>query len=133
MDLDRYKREMDKLRVGIQSFEKQLEDQQKRHNDAVALKDGLANLETFAATVARGLENLTFEERQALLRLLVERATILENKLIRIELAIPLDGPNLSVGLRPQGGDAAVYGGSIGHGRGLTRFIAEFRRSRPIK
>ena len=40
--------------------------------------------------MSEGLDHLTFEERQQLLRLLVERVTVREDR-IRVETIIPMD------------------------------------------
>ena len=58
------------------------------------------DLRAFCDSVNSGLDNLTEEERQKLLRLLVERVTI-ERKSIRIELAVPLDNPQAVYRLCP--------------------------------
>ena len=55
-----------------------------------------------------GLDQLGFEEKQALLRLLVERIVVEGNK-VTIEAIIPLDDkPGALVLLRPPGGNASV-------------------------
>ena len=63
-------------------------------------RDVLAKLETFCQTVAKGLDKLTFEEKQVLLRLLVENVVI-ENDKVRVDTIITLkEGPE-PVALRP--------------------------------
>ncbi len=47
-------------------------------------------LGNFCRTVSTGLDNLTFEEQQKILRLVVHRAIIKDKSNICIELAIPL-------------------------------------------
>ena len=64
--------------------------QQRRWND----------LQAFCDSVKVGLGNLADDERQRLLRLLLERVTI-NGKSIRIELAVPLDDPQAVYRLRP--------------------------------
>ena len=58
------------------------------------------DLTAFCGSISSGLNNLTEDERQKVLRLLIERVTIKSN-LIRIELAIPLDEPQNVSRLRP--------------------------------
>ena len=58
------------------------------------------DLQAFCNSIKKGLSNLAEDERQNLLRLLVERVTINPN-LIRIELAVPLDDPQAVYRLRP--------------------------------
>ncbi|MFQ6029159.1 MAG: recombinase family protein, partial [Dehalococcoidia bacterium] len=58
------------------------------------------DLKAFCDTVKLGLSKLTEDERQKLLRLLVERVTI-KGKSIRIELAVPLGEHPDVYGLRP--------------------------------
>ena len=48
----------------------------------------LQYLQTFCHTVAEGLDGLSFEERQELLRLVVDQVTV-ENETVRIETVIP--------------------------------------------
>ena len=58
------------------------------------------DLQAFCDSVSVGLDNLNEDERQRLLRLLIERVTI-NGKSIRIELAVPLDAPQAVSRLRP--------------------------------
>ena len=58
------------------------------------------DLRAFCDSVSAGLSNLNDDERQRLLRLLLERVTI-TGKSIRIELAVPLDDPQAVYRLRP--------------------------------
>jgi hypothetical protein len=53
-------------------------------------RNALEGLETFCKSVADGLEAMTFEERQQLLRLLIEKVTV-EDGQVRIETIIPTD------------------------------------------
>lgn len=101
IDLTQYKAEMDKVRAIKQEREKQLAELSNEAQRQEMQRGAMANLETFCHTVKDGLDNLTFEERQSLLCLLIESAIIRENK-IRIEVVLPFDGPNHSVGLCPQ-------------------------------
>ena len=54
----------------------------------------LAHLERFCHQVSKGLTSLTFDERQQLLRLVIERITV-ENGVARIDTVIPPDQDNL--------------------------------------
>jgi len=58
------------------------------------------DLRAFCDSVSAGLSNLNADERQRLLRLLLERVTI-NGKSIRIELAVPLEDPQAVYRLRP--------------------------------
>jgi site-specific DNA recombinase len=59
------------------------------HQDREA-RNALEGLETFCKSVVGGLEAMTFEERQQLLRLLIEKVTVEEGR-VRIETIIPTD------------------------------------------
>ena len=90
MELDRYKIEMDKLREGrngLEELENQLGQRASQEQDA---KAGLRYLQEFCNRVSEGLGNLNFEDRQKLLRLVVERITVEDNR-VRIETIIPPD------------------------------------------
>jgi hypothetical protein len=92
VDLGRYKAEMDKLRerrVGLDQAKKAL--LQQSHNEQEG-RQALGHLEEFCHNVAQGLESLTFEERQQLLRLVVELVTV-ENGTAKIETIIPTAEP----------------------------------------
>jgi len=53
-------------------------------------KSSVEHLERFCGEVVSGLDVLTFEERQKLLRLVVERTIVKDNR-VRIETVIPTD------------------------------------------
>jgi len=91
MELGEYKARMDELRERKQRLEKQLADLEHLAECQARQKDVLTRLEAFCETVARGLESLTFEERQQLLRLVVERIVVEDGK-VRVDGIIPLDG-----------------------------------------
>jgi len=88
MDLTRYKREMDRLRARIRELEGISRDLDRKSALEQEAQSGLQYLQTFCHTVAEGLENMSFEERQELLRLMVDRVTV-ENETVRIETIIP--------------------------------------------
>ena len=60
-----------------------------REQDAEREAGNLASFEAFVAEIAKGLDNLTFEEEQELLRLVVDHATVRGNR-VQIAVAIPL-------------------------------------------
>ena len=62
------------------------------------LNSAMENFQNYCDAIRSGLSNLTGEERQEILRLLVERVTINED-IVRIELAIPFN-PKLVYSLR---------------------------------
>ena len=94
MELDRYKGDMKKLkqrREDLEKCAKGLDQRQQREQDSRA---ALEHLEQFCRHVSQGLDVLTFEERQQLLRLVVESVTV-ENGRVRVETVIPTRGDNL--------------------------------------
>jgi hypothetical protein len=60
----------------------------------------LAQLEAFYERVAQGLENLNFEERQKLLRFVVD-CVVVNGQRISIEGIIPMQGGTPEVALSP--------------------------------
>ena len=88
MDLERYKREMDGLRVRRRELEAMGRDLERKEKQAQAESSNLEHLESFCARVADGLDRMTFSERQNLLRLLVERITV-EDGNVRVDTIIP--------------------------------------------
>ena len=101
MGLERYKAEMEKLKgrtAGLERIQRELErrgEQERNRHEA------LGHLERFSAQVSSGLDAMTFEERQQLLQLVVERITV-ENGLARIETVIPT-GPDGNLRTRHPG------------------------------
>ena len=88
MDLDRYKVEMAKLGLRKKELERAAQDITGREQQEMDGRKGLKQLERFCQDIARGLEEMTFEERQRLLRLVIERITV-ENGSVHIETVIP--------------------------------------------
>ena len=88
MDLEHYKLEMDRLKAQRQELENSnLEiDRLARHE--TDSRKSLSHLESFCRQVATGLESMEFDEKQQLLRLLVDRITV-ENGGVKIEAVIP--------------------------------------------
>ncbi|MBM3947029.1 MAG: hypothetical protein FJ315_06490, partial [SAR202 cluster bacterium] len=91
LELAEFKAKMGQLRDQAQQVEKQLGELDRRSQQQGQQERVLALLETFCETVARGLDNLTLEERQELLRLLVEQITVQDGR-VRVQGIIPLDG-----------------------------------------
>ena len=90
MELDRFKYEMEKLRrrrSGREGLEDRLKRRVKEGHDA---KAGLHYLEESCDRVSTGLVSLSFQDRQKLLRLIVELITVGDNR-VRIETIIPPD------------------------------------------
>ena len=88
VDLERYKAEMEKLReerVGLERLAQDIDRRERQQQDS---RGAIDHLERFCSQVAQGLETMTFEERQQLLRLVVEGITV-ENDLVRVETVIP--------------------------------------------
>jgi len=102
MELLRYKVKMEELRDKQKQIENRMAEAEQGEGQRLKDQEAFAHLETFCETVSRGLYNLTFEEKQELLRLLVERITIKEGK-VRVETIISMDDRSVEyVGLRPQ-------------------------------
>ena len=108
MELPLYKSQMDRIRERRQQLEQSLSDVEKRKQLWQVEQQALTRLESFTEMVSEGLEGLTFEEKQKLLRLVVEKIVVEEGK-VRVEAIIPLDDTSGDlVGLRPPGADASV-------------------------
>ena len=95
------KEEMGKLKCREEGLQGQHEVLERRHREHLSIRDGLAHLEAFCGQVSQGLENLSFQERQKLLRLVVDRI-VLDEQRVRIEAAIPLGSPGDFANLRPR-------------------------------
>jgi len=100
LELPQFKEEMDKLRSRRRALERQQQDIERQRKEQVQAQDILARLESFCQRVSLGLDHLTFEERQKLLRLLVDRIVV-DGQKIRIEGVIPLSGYQPETVLRP--------------------------------
>ena len=117
MELPDYKQRMDQIREDRRRLEGQMASLEKRRNLQDSHQEALARLENFCENISIGLEHLAFEEKQALLRLLVERITV-EGGRIRIEAAIPLgQRPTESSRLRPPSGNPKVADSAFGGNR----------------
>jgi site-specific DNA recombinase len=90
MELDRYKREMDKLRGRRAELEAATEETERRVRREEDGQNALQHIERFCHKISRGLQRLTLEERQQLLRLVVERVTLIDGR-VRVETIIPVD------------------------------------------
>jgi site-specific DNA recombinase len=89
MDLTRYKLEMDRLRArskGLEGFSHDLDQRSDYERDS---KSALRHLESFCHRVADRLVNMSFEERQELLWLVVDRINV-ENGTARIDTVNPI-------------------------------------------
>jgi len=100
IDLPRLKEEMGKLKARREQLERQRQDLDRAARHQADAADALERLDAFCQRVAKGLQSLTFEERQKLLRLLVDRIVV-GRQSVRIEGIIPLDRPNMRGVLRP--------------------------------
>ncbi len=88
MDLQRYKAQMEKLAAERKGLERVANDIERRAGEQEHSRSALDQIETFCGQVYQGLDNLTFEEKQQLLRLVVERVTVDTGK-VTIETVIP--------------------------------------------
>ena len=89
MDLARYKAEIGKLAHRRRELDGMGKDVERRAKQADASRQALAQLEAFCGQVSLGLEAMTFQERQQLLRLVVEGITV-KDGWARIETIIPI-------------------------------------------
>ncbi len=90
MDLNRYKTEMDRLANRRKELEGMQQDIEQRSTQEDSSRHALEQLEGFCDQVRVGLETLTFDERQQLLRLVVEGITVTDGRVI-VETVIPTD------------------------------------------
>ena len=88
MDLKRYKTEMDKLRARTKELNGTSRDLRRRAEKEQGTERALEHLETFCHRIGQGLDDMSFEERQDLLRLEVDNITV-ENGTVRIDTVIP--------------------------------------------
>ncbi len=88
MDLARYKSEMERLSAQRQGLEQRLQQIQHQAREEANNREALTQLDAFCSRVAQGLDNMTFEERQQFLRLVVEGVTVAEGR-ITVEAVIP--------------------------------------------
>ena len=86
----RYGNEMNKLRLQREQLDHATKELAQREGQQRDSREALEHLERFCRQVAIGLDAMTFEERQQLLRLVVERITV-EDGRVRIETIIPTD------------------------------------------
>ena len=83
---------MERLRNQKNELDRRKEELEKRQQLEQHSRDALEHLERFSRQVTQGLDVMTFEERQQLLQLLVERVTV-ENGRAVVETIIP-GGPD---------------------------------------
>ncbi|MCH7736263.1 MAG: recombinase zinc beta ribbon domain-containing protein [Chloroflexi bacterium] len=88
MDLKRYKTEMDKLRARTKELNGTSRDLRRRAEKEQGTERALEHLESFCLRIGEGLDDMSFEERQDLLRLVVDNITV-ENGTVRIDTIIP--------------------------------------------
>ena len=89
IELPRLKEDMGKLKARRELLQKERRELDRLREEHVREEDALVRLEAFCERVSRGLENLSFEEKQKLLRLLVDRIEV-DGQQVRIEAVIPL-------------------------------------------
>jgi hypothetical protein len=95
---------MQRLSALHRGLEEQLQRVQAQLQQEVSEQQSLARLGEFCSRVGQGLENMTFEERQQFLRLVVEAITVDQGR-IKVEALIPteLDGKLCNVRAKPFG------------------------------
>ncbi|MCH8939550.1 MAG: hypothetical protein IIC27_00290, partial [Chloroflexi bacterium] len=120
MPLDRYKLEMGKVQSQQQELERARQEMDRKAKNEQDSQSALEGIEHFCAKVNRNLETLTFDERQQLLRLLVESVRV-EDNLVTVETIIPTDSgsgelrtrhPELVEGWEEESGFFGRYGPS---------------------
>ena len=100
LELPQFKEEMDKVRARRGALEQQQRDLERQRLEQVQTQDALAKLEAFCQRVSQGLHWLTFDDKQKLLRLVVDRIVV-DGQHVRIEGIIPVDGHPSEVALCP--------------------------------
>ncbi|MCH8989871.1 MAG: recombinase family protein [Chloroflexi bacterium] len=88
MDLNRYKTEMDKLRARTKELNGTSRDLSQRVEKEQGTERALEHLESFCLRIGKGLDDMSFEERQDLLILVVDNISV-ENGTVRIDTIIP--------------------------------------------
>jgi hypothetical protein len=115
MELERYRTQMERLKAEREELERIGSDLDKRASEQEQSRGAIEQLEGFCSQVAQGLDNLTFEEKQQLLRLVVERITVDDGK-VTIETVIPNGQGDITLRNRCQDRP-----GQEGGGLGLSR------------
>jgi site-specific DNA recombinase len=90
MDLDRYKPEMERLKVRRQELEQMVQELKRGARQEQADQNALEALKAFCDRVGEGLEGMNFEEKQHLLQLVVEGITVEDNR-VRVKTVIPVE------------------------------------------
>ena len=91
MDLERYQEQMKRLKQQRAELERVTRDQDQRERHEYATARALADLQRFCQNVVVGVDSLSFEEGQRLMRLLIDSVNV-EGGLVSIETVIPLAG-----------------------------------------
>jgi site-specific DNA recombinase len=94
MDRERYGAVMAKISKHRLELERQIEELDLRQRQEQDSQSALENLGRFCRQVTQGLDAMSFDDRQQLLRLVVEGITV-ENDIVRVETVIPQDEGNL--------------------------------------
>jgi hypothetical protein len=88
MELDRYTVEMEKLRQRRGELDNARRDIDRRERQICDSNRALDHLDRFCRQVAQGLEVMSFEERQQLLGLVVERVRVEDGRVV-VETILP--------------------------------------------
>lgn len=99
IDLSRYKIEMEKLRGRRENLDRVTQELDDKANRELSSRDALEHLRRFCDQVSQGLDVMTCEERQQLLRLVVERITVVEER-VTVETVIPTSGDDVKLHTR---------------------------------
>ena len=76
MPLERYQEQMKRLKQQRAELERATRDQDQRERHEYATARALADLERFCQNVVVGVDSLSFEERQRLMRLLIDSVNV---------------------------------------------------------
>ena len=99
MDLARYKGEMANLSRRKAHLDSVLQDLESKKQEDQDSRQALAHLKSFCQEVSVGLDAMTFEERQQLLRLVIDQVTV-DNGVAHIDTRIPGSNPSGQLRLR---------------------------------
>ena len=90
MDLERYKAEMERLKVRRQEWEQMAQELERGARQEQADQNALGALKAFCDRVGEGLEGMSFEDKQHFLQLVVEGIAVEDNR-VKVKTVIPIE------------------------------------------
>ncbi len=90
IDLNTYKPKMNEMSNTKSHLENQLDDLDRRTHNQYLEEKALKDMKKFCKTICNGLDKLSFDEKQQLLRLLVERIELRGNKAF-VDIIFPIE------------------------------------------